>query len=245
MLVPPPPPQERDGSVPRVYAAAADLSHGARVVAGFGDQVVLYCVPPDVLQTSRDEQKGLSGTDVDGNGTGAMEDVSMPEWLRWLPGTVQWDGNGEGGPLKLWPLYIEGIVIGSLRGLMDVAVNHSPDLTVWGYAFDGQAATWEIRTAKNETETAAERTVGRDGIVMDLFEMDADGDVVMTDTEPVMETNDREPTIGFDGQGRGGSLRRWRKALALECDDGVEAVVPPEGSWYDEEGNVWLIDAGE
>ncbi|KAK3060597.1 hypothetical protein LTS18_008195, partial [Coniosporium uncinatum] len=145
----------------------------------------------------------------------------------------------------LWPLSIEGVVIGRLRGLVDVAVNHVPDLTVWGFALDGQAATWEIHTLGNGRGRVAERTVGRDGVVVGSFDIDADGDVVMAEAEAAVEMDNRERTVGFSGQRCGGSLRRWRKALALECDEGVEAVVPPEGSWYDKDGDVWMVDAGD
>jgi hypothetical protein len=45
---------------PRLYNAAADLSHGVRVVVAFGDSIMLYSVPPDVCLLSQTEQKAKS-----------------------------------------------------------------------------------------------------------------------------------------------------------------------------------------
>ncbi|CAN9430744.1 unnamed protein product [Alternaria alternata] len=42
--------------VPRLYIAAADLSQGVRVVVTYGETLVLYSVPPDVIQLSQMEQ---------------------------------------------------------------------------------------------------------------------------------------------------------------------------------------------
>jgi hypothetical protein len=52
MFVPP-----KEGDIPRIYAAAADLTWGPRVIAGFGDRLVLYCVPHDVFLLSELEQR--------------------------------------------------------------------------------------------------------------------------------------------------------------------------------------------
>ncbi|KAF2474668.1 uncharacterized protein BDR25DRAFT_280115, partial [Lindgomyces ingoldianus] len=52
-------PPEQD-QLPRIYTAAADLSWGARVAVVFGDNIVLYSVPPDVFTLSRLEQKAES-----------------------------------------------------------------------------------------------------------------------------------------------------------------------------------------
>ncbi|RYO57438.1 hypothetical protein AA0116_g7943 [Alternaria tenuissima] len=42
--------------VPRLYIAAADLSQGVRIVVTYGETLVLYSVPPDVIQLSQMEQ---------------------------------------------------------------------------------------------------------------------------------------------------------------------------------------------
>ncbi|KAI8935799.1 hypothetical protein NX059_007317 [Plenodomus lindquistii] len=44
-------------SVPRMYAAAADMSQGALITVAFGDAIILYNIPPDVIGYSRSEQK--------------------------------------------------------------------------------------------------------------------------------------------------------------------------------------------
>ena len=50
------PPEEK--MAPRLFRAATDLSHGARVAVVYGDMIMLYSVPSDVLEFSRDEQTG-------------------------------------------------------------------------------------------------------------------------------------------------------------------------------------------
>jgi hypothetical protein len=51
--------------VPRLYTAAADLSHGARIVVLYGETVMLYSVPPAILDFSQTKQKGdNSDTDM-------------------------------------------------------------------------------------------------------------------------------------------------------------------------------------
>jgi hypothetical protein len=46
--------------VPRLYSAAADLSQGVRIVVTYGDSLVLYGIPPDVIRLSQMEQNAKS-----------------------------------------------------------------------------------------------------------------------------------------------------------------------------------------
>ena len=47
-------------AVPRLYSAAADFSQGVRVVVTYGDNLLLYSVPPDVIRLSQMEQNAKS-----------------------------------------------------------------------------------------------------------------------------------------------------------------------------------------
>ncbi|RYF39088.1 MAG: hypothetical protein EOO38_23805 [Cytophagaceae bacterium] len=58
VLVPP-----HNQAMPALYAAAADLSQGARIVATYGKELVLYSIPPAVIQLSQVEQ-GAESWDI-------------------------------------------------------------------------------------------------------------------------------------------------------------------------------------
>lgn len=70
-----------ENAVPTLYAAAADLSQGARVVVAFGDIVMLYSVPSDLIVLSQSEQKAETW-DVYGSSPFAPEGRSENHWLN-------------------------------------------------------------------------------------------------------------------------------------------------------------------
>jgi hypothetical protein len=67
------PPAKTD--VPRVYATCFHSTIGQRIVVGYGDEIMLYSVPCDVLKLSINEQQlgGLKMTDV----------MKAFAWLDW------------------------------------------------------------------------------------------------------------------------------------------------------------------
>ena len=74
------------------------------------------------------------------------------------------------------------MVIGTVDGLVEPAIYTNPELAIWALALDGRAVTWQVDLGQRPLVTA-ERNIRRDGRVNDLYEVDADGDVVMTDTD--------------------------------------------------------------
>jgi hypothetical protein len=52
------PPEQK--AVPRLYRAASDLFQGVRIIVSYGDSLVLYSVPPDVIRLSQMEQSAKS-----------------------------------------------------------------------------------------------------------------------------------------------------------------------------------------
>jgi hypothetical protein len=66
-------------------------------------------------------------------------------------------------------------------GLVELAIYTDPELTIWALALDRRAVTWQVDSGQRPLVTA-ERNI-RDGRVNDQYEVDADGDVVMTDTD--------------------------------------------------------------
>jgi len=67
-------------------------------------------------------------------------------------------------------------------GLVELAIYTNPDLMIWALALDGRAVAWQVDSGQRPLVTA-ERNIRRDGRVNDLYEVDADGDVVMTDMD--------------------------------------------------------------
>ncbi|OCL13150.1 hypothetical protein AOQ84DRAFT_124757 [Glonium stellatum] len=231
LLVPPEP-----DDVPRIYATAADLSWGARVVVAFGDTVVLYSVPPDVFLLSKLEQKAES-PEIFASTAFGSEAQTRDWWLNW------WQKQDL--PLQpylpdknpIWPLGVRGTVIGTVNGLIELAIYTSPELTIWAFALDGRAVTWQVDSGQRPLVTA-ERNVGRDGRVNDQYEVDMEGDIVMAD----MET-DGERSVGFDGHDST-LLPKIPGELRVDNDDYVDSVNISSGeAWYDENGDIVMFDA--
>lgn len=76
------------------------------------------------------------------------------------------------------PIRVEGLMIGHVQGLVDLAVDASGgDLTIWSFAVDGTAYAWQIAAPQ---EFVKKTVVLKDGTVMPL--RDADGDTYMSNT---------------------------------------------------------------
>ena len=85
------------------------------------------------------------------------------------------------------PMRIEGVHIGNMPGLVDLAIDSSGgDLTVWTFAVDGMAYVWQIT---GRQQSVKKRIVFKDGTVTALE--DADGDSYMFNTS--------QAAVHFDG----------------------------------------------
>ncbi|KAJ9668818.1 hypothetical protein H2201_001064 [Coniosporium apollinis] len=221
------------GAVSFLYAASAELRWGPRVVAAYGDRVVLYSVPPDVFAVSvREQQKTRSSAP----NAGTLDSVEeYTHWKDWLPPssltaqpcfTCRRDSP--------WPVLLKGTVVGSPDRLVELAVHSSPDLTVWAFGLDGRAAVWQVGKPWRAASAIVERSVTRDGLVCEG--VDADGDVGMVDVGG-------ERSVGSDGH-ESGFLGRAEGGLHVRVDDPVGTVeVLEEGVWYDGDGDVVMGNA--
>lgn len=130
MLLPP----SAGTQLPRLYTAAFDMSLGARIVAVYGDTLILYSIPPDVCNMSRSEQRADSW-DVYTAPPSADEGRPENHWLNWwdepLPCTT-------GANSRIWPVAIRGQEIGTLKGVCELAIHTKPDITIWGFALSSQ-----------------------------------------------------------------------------------------------------------
>jgi hypothetical protein len=113
-----------EGESPTMYASGSDLRWGVRVVAGFGDRVWLFSVPPDVFNDSNNLWANGWLASGDGDGDGGGTNVTLPQ-----------------GP---WPVRLRGAEVGRVPGLVDIAVESGPNMIVWTFCAGGKVFTWQI-----------------------------------------------------------------------------------------------------
>ena len=173
---------------PVVYTAGSDLSHGVRVVAAFGigpkQRVWFFSVPSDVFAASQGSLI-LSGVSSLFRPT-SSRDGKNTEWMDWWPdaGLQEWPNNANDPvagipPRSVWPVKIRGQELGTCPGLVDLAIDSGPRMTVWAFSKEGIAKVWQIDDGK--FGGLKQRWVMRDGTIR---EIDAEGDIEMVDTPP-------------------------------------------------------------
>ncbi|MCJ1391137.1 hypothetical protein MMC18_003999 [Xylographa bjoerkii] len=140
------------------------------------------------------------------------------------------------GPAQ--PLRIRGLEIGSLEGLVDLAVDSScGSLTVWAFAAGGMASTWQIDNGRQSR--VRKRAVLRNGPVVDLE--DSDGDVVMRDAPPLRSDGyDGAASLFLSEQSDTASTSRFEGLTAaneryIETVYDVEMRDDDEGYWSGDE----------
>jgi len=117
-------------STPRLYTAAFEMDQGIRIIAVFGNKVVLYSVPSDVYNALCAEERGSKWelyTTPSFCG-GRLED----HWLRWWYNPPSSYDIGR----TFWPISLRGSIIGVQDNLCEVIVQTKPDITIWGFSSD-------------------------------------------------------------------------------------------------------------
>ncbi|KAF2031781.1 DUF221-domain-containing protein [Setomelanomma holmii] len=245
--------------VPRLYSAAADLSEGARIVVAFGETIMLYSVPPEVIRLSQMEQKAESW-DVYTAPPFSSEGRSENHWLNWWEGSAAVGTASRAGtdqPNTIWPLAIDGTEIGKCDNICELAIQTRPDIIIWAFTHNSQCWMWRLHNYVDPV-IRLEFRVCRDGVVHDEYSVDETGDVIMTDapTSPSHKAIDlrvhgddyehpraeRSIMVGMDGNASG-VVKRMPKALAVENDDWVDLVDVRgcEDAWYDADGDVMMF----
>ncbi|KAF1920160.1 hypothetical protein BDU57DRAFT_533960 [Ampelomyces quisqualis] len=249
------PPIEK--SIPRLYTAATDLSEGARIVVVYGETIILYSIPPDIIVLSQTEQ-GLEGL-----GAGASR-ISIPDkcakngWLTWWNERLPLDASPDTGSTdsaNVWPIAVRGTEIGKLRNICEIAVQTRPDFTFWAFTHTSQCHSWRLRSYVDR-ELPMKRSVCRNGNLHDLYSFDGSSDNIMEnapslppactlhargelDEHPVAQ---RSVMLGFDGN-PSVIMKRLPKALSVENDDWVD-MIDVRGcsdAWYDGDGDVVMF----
>lgn len=148
------------GERPTMYASGSDLRWGVRIVAGYGDRLFLFSVPPDIFNDSRMTQT-----------THGEWRESSQAWSKGIVENEQRDGS-------LWPVRIRGAEFGRVSQLVDIAVNSGPAMAVWAFSAAGKAFFWEVDVGDPQQMAVRRRVMLREG---QSVEVDNDGDIVMPD----------------------------------------------------------------
>ncbi|KAF8451564.1 hypothetical protein BGX38DRAFT_1091633, partial [Terfezia claveryi] len=99
---------------PRVYAAGQDLRYGVRIAVGYQDWLVFYTIPTELYS------QGTSGAKLKYTG----------KFLSHLTPEKQ--------------IEIMGCHVAYVPGLVDVAVNSGPSMTVWAFDCTGKAQMYRL-----------------------------------------------------------------------------------------------------
>jgi hypothetical protein len=242
------PPKEK--AIPGLYIAAADLSDGVCVAVSYGETIMLYSIPPNVIASSQME-RNITSSDT----PYTSEARPKNHWLNWWdespsPPSNQPPSSDE--PSTIWPITIYGTQIGHLKNICELSIQTRPDITIWAFTHTSQAKSWRLRNSIDPI-VRTKQYVCRDGIVHDSYAIDQTGDVIMTDAPPprtgidlsVRDDRDGYPraersiVLGFDSNASG-VMKRMPRALAVENDDWVD-MVDVRGcsdAWYESDGDV-------
>lgn len=251
-------PPDSNSQLPRIYTSAFDMSWGARVAVAFGEMIMLYSIPPDICNLSRIEQK-VESWDMYRTPPFSNEGRMADHWLNW------WDEphpSSRWGNHPVWPIAIRGAEIGSLKGVSELAIHTTPDITIWGFTSDFRCKTWQLRNS-TEPVPSLHRYVCHSGIVHNAYPENEAPDDVRTESlfihssrlsTPVSAPpDDIEPhaSIGFDGHSSQVlpreeerlqvSLKRLVGALSTENDEWVDLIdVRGCDAWYERNGDIWV-----
>ncbi|KAF2630750.1 hypothetical protein BU25DRAFT_455826 [Macroventuria anomochaeta] len=249
------PPEEK--VVPRAYTAAADMSSGARIVVVYGDTVMLYSIPPDVLALSRLEQ-AADAWDVYNAPPFSSIDRHYDHWLNWWDEPTAFDPVNRSeadSDSPIWPISLSGTEIGRLSGICELAIQTRPDILIWAFTYTSQCKTWRLHDYVDPV-IRAKQFIDRSGLVHESFNVDDSRDVIMQDAPPSSIASstidlhvegeewerpmaERSVIVGFDGNASG-VLKRIPKALAVENDSWVDDidVTGCADAWFEGGGDV-------
>jgi hypothetical protein len=233
---------------PVTYIGGSDLRWGVRVVAAYGHEteqsIWLFSVHPDIFTESRAEQGGInlpfagitSGTE-NGNRDWVkwwcnIDPTNSPEPISGAPHAMHIKHDG------LWPIQVRGQKIGKCHGVVDLAIDAGPEMTIWAFSKEGLAKTWQIDHAGLEAADDRRTLVMRDGTIRRI---DAGGDIEMVDTPlPDQETFDGSASMASSGVLVGQKIwnsqgRDCQNIVGLDADgDILMADLPsPESPVYE------------
>lgn len=157
---------------------------------------------------------------------------------------------------EVWPISLNGIEIGKLQGVCELAVHTKPDIIIWAFTQSARCKTWRLRKYA-DSNILSKFYVCHSGVMHSDGRLDEDGDVIMEDGSSIRPTHidsgvrsqeqddgymkvERSVILGLDGS-EFGILGSFSKALAVENDEWVFCINVGKCSdaWYDGDGNVF------
>ncbi|CAI7651454.1 unnamed protein product [Penicillium glandicola] len=167
-------PPPTDVPVPTTFTAGSDLRWGLRVVAAYGDRLVLYSIPLDVFNVIRKERE-RQGDGIMGDGDLALDWYVDSERSRKRRESLVQNQNGDWEFLlsvsyrptaMMWPFKIYGKEIGSAKGTVELALQSSEGgVRVWAFGEDGKGTVLDVDTGDTPIRSLG---VGSDGGLKDL-----------------------------------------------------------------------------
>lgn len=168
--------------VPRIYRAAADMSSGAQIAVVYGDTVMLYSLPVEVLDLSRLEQAAESW-EVYSAPPFSPAGRHRDHWLNW------WDEPVAVAPATrpemenyspIWPVTVSGTEIGRFAGICELAVQMRPDVLVWAFTYTSLCRTWRLRNFVDPL-VRSRLVIDRSGLPNEVWQVDESGSVIVHD----------------------------------------------------------------
>ena len=186
VCVPPPSNATHDTKeelAPTVFAAGSNLDWGLRIVAAYGDRIVLYSVPLDVFNVIRKERE-KQGENVIGDSDLArdwfLENNQRSQKRR--DSLVQTQ-NGDWEPLlsvsyrptaTMWPFKIYGKQIGRMPNVVELAIQTSSGgARVWAFGASGKTNIIDVDTFTSPARQASD-------IPYKLLSISTDGNIAST-----------------------------------------------------------------
>ncbi|KAF7588779.1 hypothetical protein BBP40_005210 [Aspergillus hancockii] len=203
----------KDGLAPAVFAAGSDLSWGLRVVAAYGDRIVLYSVPLNVFNVIRRERE-RQGENVMGDSDLARDWFLDSERSQNNHENLAPNQNGDWEFLlsvsyrptaMMWPFKIYGKEIGRMDNVVGLSLQASHGgARVWAFGSSGETSIVDVDTFTSGGQRAADipcktLSVGADGNVAsaELVKRSESGLTAL----PSRKRNQAETRDDFSGQG--------------------------------------------
>lgn len=244
-LIPP-----KQDSVPLLFTAAVDLEHGARIVAVYGETIMLYSIASDIIVDSQKEQENISAAQT----AVFAHNRTRDHWSNWWSDSVTCettDNNTIEPSASVWPISLRGTEIGKLKGICELAVQTEPDLTIWAFTHFSQCRIWCLRNYADPF-ARTKHFICREGEVHDLPLFNGPEDTVMYRHAHMCPRSPRDrqdhnhnaedSMTEFDGHASG-YVKRIPKALSIQNDDWVD-LVDVRGcsdAWYNDDGDVIMF----
>ncbi|KAJ5473837.1 hypothetical protein N7475_003403 [Penicillium sp. IBT 31633x] len=162
-----------DPPIPTAFAAGSDLRWGLRVVAAYGNRLVLYSIPLDVFNVIRKERERQASGFMGDNDLVHDWYIDSDRSYKRRESLVQ-NQNGDWESIlsvsyrptaMMWPFKIYGKEIGTVEGTVELALQSSNGgVRVWAFGDNGKASILDVDVGDAPTRSCV---VSSDGALED------------------------------------------------------------------------------